>query len=134
MITTEDGVEVFDRPLNGHGGARRGAGRKTADYVKPQAAQDFDAARARNELAKAELNELELKVKTGMYGSRDSFRQACATALAALTQTLRSVPDNIERKLGVAPEVAQEVGQLIDDAMADLAGEFQMMTEQPSDA
>ena len=114
--------------IAGHGGFRPNAGRKTADYVKPQESLDYDAARARNELAKAELNELEVKVKTGEYGSRASFRQAAATALSSLAQTLRSVPDNLERRLGVSPEVAQEVGNQIDAALDDLATEFEMMT------
>ena len=130
MFTTDDGIEVFDRPLNGHGGPRPGSGKKPNDYVKPKSVQDFDAARARNELAKAELNELEVKIKTNEYGSRAAFRQASATTLAALAQTLRSVPDNLERKLGVSPEVAAEVGIQIDAALNDLALEFEMMTSQ----
>lgn len=130
MFTTDDGIEVFDRPLTGHGGARSGAGAKPKDYMKPQAVQAFDAARARNELAKAELNELEVKIKTNEYAPRSAFRQASATALAALAQTLRSVPDNLERKLGVSPEIATEVGIQIDAALNDLAIEFEMMTSQ----
>ena len=120
--------EISNRPLNGHGGARRGAGRKSADYEKPQEVKDFDAARARNEMAKAELNELELKIKSREYGPRTAFRQAAATALASIAQTLRSVPDNLERRMGVSPEVAEEVGKQIDAALDDLASEFEMMT------
>lgn len=107
---------------------RRPGGRKPAGYVRPEEIRDFEVARARNEHAKAQLNELTFKIKSGEYGSRAAFRQACATALAALAQTLRSVPDNLERKLGVSPEVAAEVGHLIDDSLNDLASEFEMMT------
>lgn len=143
LFTTADGIEILDRPLRQtveedepapaprtHGGARAGAGAPAKGYVKPKAASNYDEARARNELAKAELNELEVKTKTGEYGSRAQFRQASATAIAALAQTLRSIPDNLERKLGVSADVAGEVGVLIDNALNDLASEFEMMTSQ----
>lgn len=121
--------DILDAPRKSRvGGYRPGAGAKPAGYVKPQEMQDYDAARARNESAKAELNELEVKIKTGEYGSRASYRQASATALASLAQTLRSVPDNLERRMGISPEVAQEVGDMIDAALNDLASEFEMMT------
>lgn len=127
-----DGVEILDadEPKSAHGGTRKGAGRKGPGYVKPQESVDFDSARARNETAKAVINEVEAKIKTGEYGSRVAFRQATATAMASLTQTLRSIPDNIERKLGVSGTVAAEVGALIDAALDDLATEFEMMTTQ----
>lgn len=107
---------------------RKPIGRPSAGYVKAAEVKDYDIAKARNELAKAELNELEVKIKTGEYGSRIAYRQAAATALASLAQTLRSVPDNLERRLGVSPEIAQEVGNQIDAALDDLASEFEMMT------
>lgn len=143
LFTTADGIEILDRPLHqpvededfepsprSHGGARENAGRPAKGFVKPKATSDYDQARARNELAKAQLNELDVMVKTGEYGSRAQFRQASATTIAALAQTLRSIPDNLERKLGVSAEVATEVGVLIDNALNDLASEFEMMTSQ----
>ncbi|MDP2262669.1 MAG: hypothetical protein Q8K24_05870 [Hydrogenophaga sp.] len=138
---TDDGVEVFDRPLgeqprsaSGRGGYRPGAGQKPKGYVKPQESVDYDKAKARKEAANAAMAEIELEVKTGRYGDRAAFRQASATALSSLVQTLRSIPDNIERKLGVSPEVAQSVGELIDAALDDLADEFEMMTAAPANA
>jgi len=116
-----------DRPLNNHGGARVNSGR-VSGYTKTEEVKDYDKARARNEAAKAELNELEVKVKSSEYGSRAAYRQASATALSSLAQTLRSLPDNLERKLGISPEVAAEVGHMIDDALSDLASEFEMMS------
>jgi phage terminase Nu1 subunit (DNA packaging protein) len=111
-----------------HGGRREGAGRPRTRSAE---AESFDKARARHEAAKAELAELDLKVKTGEYVARSAVRQAAATASASLAQTLRSIPDNLERRLGVAPEVAEEVGRAIDAALNDLADEFQMMTAEP---
>lgn len=127
MFTTDDGIEILDAPKSRRGGARPGAGAKPRGYEKPESQKDYDSARARNEQAKAELNELELKIKSGEYGSRAAFRQAAATAMASLAQTLRSVPDNLERKLGISPDVADEVGKAIDSALSDISAEFQMM-------
>ena len=113
----------------GHGGARAGSGGKPPGYVPPKERIDLDREKARNEKAKADLNELDLAIKRGQYVSRAEVRQATATALSALAQTLRSVPDNIERKLGVAPEIAQEVGILIDQALDEVANQFEEITE-----
>lgn len=114
----------------GHGGYRPGAGAKPAGYVPPKERVDLDREKARNEKAKADLNELELAVRRGQYVDRAQVRQAAATALSALAQTMRSVPDNLERKLGVSPEIAQEVGLLIDQALDDVANRFEAITEQ----
>ena len=112
------------------GGARPGAGRKPADYVPSEDRIDYEAARARNESAKADLNELELAIKRGEYVPRAEVQAATATALSALSQTLRSVPDNLERTLGVTPELAQEVGVQIDAALDDVANRFEELTLQ----
>lgn len=127
-FVTDDGVEVLDRPLGGRGGARPGTGPKPKGYVKPPEAVAFDKARARKEAANAELAELELAKKTGAQVDRIAVRQASATALASLVQTLRSIPDNLERRLGVSPELAQAVGEMIDAALDTVADEFELMT------
>lgn len=130
-----DTFEVLDAlpsPARKHspnwGGSRKGSGRKGADYVKPEEVEDYDKARARKEMANAGLAELDLQVKSGMYVARESVRQASATALSSVSQSLRSIPDNIERKLGVSAEVAEEVGRQIDAVLNDLADEFELMT------
>ena len=117
----------------GWGGSRKGAGRKPADHVPSPDRQDFDAARARNESAKADLNELDLAIKRGEYVLRSAMQEATATALSALAQTLRSVPDNLERKLGVSPELALEVGIQIDAALNDVAAKFEEMGDEGPD-
>ena len=112
------------------GGARPGAGRKPADYVPSDDRLDYEAARARNEAAKADLNELDLAIKRGEYVPRAEVQAATATALSALSQTLRSVPDNLERTLGLSPDIAQEVGRQIDAALDDMATRFEELTVQ----
>lgn len=109
------------------GGARPGAGRKPSDYVKPEQVVDYEKARARNEQAKAELNELDLKVKSGEYVSRAAVQQASATVLATLAQGMRSISDNLERR-GIPPEVCVKVEEIINAGMADVARDLAMMS------
>ena len=116
---------------NGHGGYRPGAGRRPADYTPTPEQADLASAKARNEAAKADLNELELRIKSGEYVDRAAVREATATALATLAQTLRSLPDNLERKLGLDPKVAEEVGKLIDAALDEVANEFEKLGQDP---
>ena len=63
-----------------------------------------------------------------LAAAASAVRQASATALASLVQTLRSIPDNLERRLGVSPELAQAVGEMIDAALDTVADEFELMT------
>jgi phage terminase Nu1 subunit (DNA packaging protein) len=118
------------RPSSGWGGARRNSGPKPKGYVKPDEIIDLDKARARNEQAKAELNELKLKVETGEYVSRDAVRQASATMLATLSQALRSLPDNLERKFNLAPDVLQFIGKEIDALTDGMAQDLSLYTDE----
>jgi len=95
--------------------------------VKPRPVQDFETARARNELAKAQINEIEAKVKAGQYVERAAVRQASAMAMSSIAQTLRSIPDLLERRLGIDPTLAEEIGRQIDESLNELAEEFRLM-------
>lgn len=111
------------------GGKREGAGRKPAGYVPPPSRVDFEMARARNEAAKADLNELDLRIKRSEYVPRSDVRLAAATALSILAQTLRSVPDNLERTAGIAPSLAEQIGTAIENALAAVADAFEELHE-----
>jgi phage terminase Nu1 subunit (DNA packaging protein) len=117
--------------MNGHGGARRGAGRKPADYVKPKEVLDFEQARARNEASKADLNELDFKIKSGQYVSRDAVKKASATMLATLAQSLRSIPDALERK-GLSPEMCVLIENVINETLDSAASELEMLAGEPA--
>lgn len=128
-MQTLDNVEILDPAPKGfgaHGGKRAGAGRKPKGYETPPEKLDYDKAKARSEAAKADLAELDFKIKSGQYVERNTVVQVVATAYAAIAQTLRSIPDNLERK-GVAPEVCEKVGSHIDDTLNDLADQFKML-------
>ncbi len=73
------------------------------------------------------MAELDYQIKSGEYVSRSAVRQACATAFSSLAQGLRTIPDNLERKLALSGETASMVAEIIDEALSDLSAEFQLM-------
>lgn len=117
--------EVNRPKAPGWGGARRGSGPKPAGYVRPEEVADFDKAKARNELAKAQLNELDLKIKSGEYVSRAAVRQASATTMAMLVQSMRSLSDNLERR-GVPANVCALVDIEVQAALTDVGRDLEM--------
>lgn len=134
-MITSDGIEVLDalpKGSSGHGGKRAGAGRKPPGYTPPPEKQSYDKAKARSEAAKADLAELEYKVKSGQYVDRATVVQVVATAYAAIAQTMRSIPDNLERK-GIEPDTCAMVSAHIDDTLSDLADQFEMLSGGSSD-
>ena len=131
-----------------HGGARRGAGRPRKTTPRPvdididegdvdddQEAElltkrHYEAARARNELAKAQMNEIALRVQTGRYVARSAVERASATILATLAQTLRSIPDSLERK-GIPPDVCVMVEDIVNDALNETANDLELLARDP---
>lgn len=81
----------------------------------------FAGAKARKEVAHAAKAELDFRIKSGAYLPRDAVRAAIAKAFQSVAQSLRSIPDNLERKLGLDPVVAEAVGASIDETMGDLS-------------
>ena len=122
----------------GRGGARPGAGRPRNDEFEAEddpvsrgaAIAEFNEQKARHERLKADEREFNLEVSRGNYLPRDVQRQASATALAVLTQSLRSIPDNLEREFSLKPEVAEAIAVQIDSALAEIAGAFKAMTNE----
>jgi phage terminase Nu1 subunit (DNA packaging protein) len=118
----------------GWGGAREGAGGKPAGYVKSDDQKNLDKAKARHESVKADLAELEFRRVRGELVSRAMVKQASATALATLAQALRTIPDTLERKHNITPELAEMIGKEVDDALDAVADMFEMMTAEPKTA
>ncbi|MEO8546477.1 MAG: hypothetical protein ABI434_23015 [Burkholderiaceae bacterium] len=125
----------FDLGENGsvfptRGGARFGAGRKPPGYEKPAVAVDFDVAKARKEAALADMHELNFKVKSGEYVARAAVQDASATLLASLSQSLRSIPDNLERKFHLSPDIAEQIEAVINASLSDLSEGLAMFTDE----
>jgi len=87
----------------------------------------FAGAKARKEAALAAKAELEFRVKSGQYLPRDAIKSGMATVFQSVAQSLRSIPDSLERKLGMPPEVAEQVGISIDEILGDLAAELEKL-------
>lgn len=114
--------------IGGHGGKREGAGAKPG--VERSSAEDlaaYNRARTRVEEAKAEDAEMNLAIKKRDYVLRTAVQTASATAVAAIVQTLRSLPDNLERKYSLKPEIVEAIAQDIDEALAELGRQFKAM-------
>ena len=87
------------------------------------------AAKTKHELVKIAERELNLSIKQGLHVERAAVRQAQATALALLTQTLRSIPDNLERRLALPAAALDAIGEEIDRSLATLAETFRKLGE-----
>lgn len=111
----------------GYGGAREGAGRKSAAEQAEPSAVLYSESRARKEAALAGIAEHDLGVKAGSLLPRDQVKLAASISFASFVQTMRSVPDNLERDLGITPECAEAIGVAIDEALADLGQQFKAM-------
>lgn len=111
----------------GHGGYREGAGRKPAGYEPTKEKVDYERERAEHERVKREQREFKLAQERGEFIARAAVQQASATALAVLTQSLRSIPDNCERTLALDAAVVEAIQQQIDQALSDVAVAFRSM-------
>ena len=87
----------------------------------------YAGAKARKEVALAAKAELDFRIRSGAYLPRDAVRSASAKAFQAVAQALRAIPDNLERKLGIDPTIAEFVGTAIDEAMGELAHELEQV-------
>lgn len=81
----------------------------------------YATAKARKESADAAMKELNYRIKAGQYLPREAVRTALAEVFQSVAQSLRSIPDNLERKLGLKPDVAEMVSATIDEIMGELA-------------
>ena len=123
-------------PPPGRGGKREGAGRKPGTKTardkqtgETQAAK-YAEGRARKELAQAQKAEVDAALALGSVVDRLAVREACAKAFAACSQSLDSIPDDLERTLGVDPDVTMRVREQIDAAKAALAADLKRMFEE----
>ena len=127
-------MSYADSVTENRGGARAGAGRKPSGYDKPEEGVQYDKAKARKEASLADMHELNFKIKLGQYVERAAYREASATLVANMAQTLRSLADNLERKFSLDPKIAVAIEAEIDAALNDVASGLQKLTEAPVNA
>lgn len=104
------------------------SGRRPRDEEQSAAMVDLDEQRARHEKIKADQRELKLAIERGEYLPRAAQQQASAALLAILCQALRSIPDNLERTLGLEPKVVEAIAVGIDTALSELSTGLKAMT------
>lgn len=110
-------------PIPGqHGGARPGAGRKPksqmADPNDPH--RTLTIAKARREMYKAGLAEIELQQARGELVQAEDVRQTWAASLKRIALAMETLTDVIERDAGLSPEQAQVFEGAIDRVRAQL--------------
>lgn len=107
-----------------HGGARPGAGRKPKPKTGAEAAGDpyvvLAKAKAKHEAYKANLAELEFRRRAGELLERAHVEAAASRLHAMLAQSLRSLPDHLERRLGLSAEQAASVQDFIDGLTVEI--------------
>ena len=69
----------------------------------------------------SEIKRRELQVKDRELIPADEVERVTATGYAMIAQTLRSIPDLLERRLALAPEVLGEIESIQDEALNALA-------------
>lgn len=128
-----------------HGGARAGAGRPRLQITsddpnwrtldgdslppdgEPSATSRYDEAKTLEMEAKAALKAMEVETRRGTLVERVAVQSAAATAQQLFAQTVRSIPDILERTHGVRPDVVDVISRALDEALANLATDMESM-------
>ena len=75
----------------------------------------------------SETKRRDLQVRDRELIKSDEVERSVATAFAAVAQSIRSLPDRLERTLGLAPETVEAIGNAIDDNLDDLADRLSVL-------
>jgi len=105
----------------GHGGKRERAGRKPKTYdddANPHAA--LAEAKAKHEHYKSLMAELDYRKREGELLERRDIELLATRLHAFLAQSLRGLPDNLERQLGLSPDQVQAVQDYTDGLCVDI--------------
>lgn len=111
---------------NGHGGLREGSF-IPASPEREAHRVDGEYWKSRKTEAEALKVERENAVATGDLIPRPAVAAAAATAIAVFAQTARSIPDELERRLGLTPEVVEAIAVSMDEALAGLSKELEAL-------
>ncbi len=88
----------------------------------------------RKNLADALLKEHDLQVKSANFLPRDAYRSATAEAYARCASSIRSIPDNLERRLGLTPEQSEYAEEVIDSILGSLYTDMKATHEKANAA
>lgn len=108
---------------------KRGPGRpkgSTGDIYEQLARE-----RVRHERARADALELANRRRAGELLERAEVETAASRMHHAMAQFLRSLPDMLERKCGLAPETVAALDIAIDAATLELADRIRQILDNP---
>lgn len=112
-----------------HGGRRKGSGAKPGP--KPGTASEtsrkFLEARAAKEAALARLRQAEADEQERHLFRASEVEQAVTTAHAAVAQRLLNLPDILERRHGLEPDLLADIESSIHEIMNALADDLQAL-------
>ncbi|TVR36052.1 MAG: DUF1441 family protein [Spirochaetaceae bacterium] len=109
-----------------HGGARPGAGRPAGFKQSEQDPRKGDyyavlaQAKAKREVFKANMAEVEFRLKTGELYERGEVLRVIRTAIAVFAEQMRSLPDKLERSVGLTPSQAELAEIEVDNQLEEL--------------
>ncbi len=132
----------------GLGGARPNAGRKKRnpdgslkeggaprdsvddmfglDESSESAYSKYEKARAEKEYHLARQAAIKADFEEGRVVQRAAVQTACARAFATISQSLDAIPDVLERTLGISPETAEAVGDIIAASKGQLMKDLEL--------
>lgn len=94
-------------------------------YTAKQSEGDVDPERLlpaeRKQWYDGEMKRREIQVRDRELIPATEVEEVVATSYAAVSQTLLSLPDNLERRAGLTPEQAERAEEAIHETMNDLA-------------
>lgn len=76
----------------------------------------------------SEIKRRDLQVQDGELIKAPELEVCIATAFAAISQGLRAIQDNLERRVGCPPEVAESVGLMVEEEMSALADRLSQLS------
>lgn len=89
----------------------------------------------RKDWYESEIKRRDLQVRDGELIPADEVSRAVSTAFAGIAQSIRSMPDDLERRFALDPEIVEAVTVAIDDHLDALAERLTAasMMEAPAD-
>ena len=105
-----------------HGGYRPGAGRKPKieSIDGPDPYITLAKAKAKREIFKAHMAEVEFQIKTSELYERGEVLRVIRTAIAVFAEQMRSLPDKLERSVGLTPSQAELAEDEVNNQLAEL--------------
>jgi len=109
-----------------HGGTRPGASRPVGFKQSEQDPSKGDyyavlaQAKAKREVFKANMAEVEFRLKTGELYERGEVLRVIRTAIAVFAEQMRSLPDKLERSVGLTPSQAELAEVEVDNQLEEL--------------